>query len=197
MKALSQDFYNRSPLLVAPDLLGKILVRNLNDQIISGRIVEVEAYLSDKDEASHAFKGLTKRNASLFKSAGHTYIYSIHQQNCLDLVTEKENVPTSVLIRALEPIEGIALMQKFRKKENLKDLASGPGKLCQALQITKVLDGIDVTSKNSEIYLIDDGYNPQEIVTGPRIGISKAKENEYRFFIKGNKYVSKLANRNK
>lgn len=191
MKVLSEVFYDCSPLAVAPDLLGKILVRKLDNQILSGRIVEVEAYLAGQDEASHAFKGRTKRNESLFKKAGHAYVYSIHQQKCLDIVTEKEGVPTSVLIRGLEPLEGIEFMKQFRNKEKLTDLTSGPGKLTQALQIGKEFDGVDMTSESSLLYVLDDGYVQEKIVTAKRVGITKAVEKEYRFYIAGNSFVSK------
>lgn len=185
---LSKQFHNRSALVAAPELLGKILVHNVNGQIISGRIVEVEAYLANEDEAAHAFKGETKRTKSLFQEPGIAYIYSIHQQVCLDVVNK---VPTSVLIRALEPLEGIELMKVNRGKENLKDLTTGPGKLCKALGITKSLDGISLYSEHSQLTIQDDGFDNFEIVKTKRVGISKAKDFEYRFYIKGNPYISK------
>lgn len=190
MNVLNKEFYNKSGLLLAPELLGKILVRKFEDQEIVGRIVEVEAYLATEDEAAHAFKGETKRTKSLFLESGIAYIYSIHQQVCLDVVTK---IPTSVLIRALMPLDGIELMKKFRGKENLKDLTSGPGKLTKALGIPKEFDGINLTSDKSQLYIADDGfkYNDSEIGTSKRIGISKAQDFEYRFFVKGNPYLSR------
>lgn len=180
---IQRDFYNRSPLLVASDLLGKILVRQIGDQIRSGRIIEVEAYLGHDDEASHSFKGETPRTKSLFGSAGHAYIYSIHMYHCLDIVTDGPGIPTSVLIRALEPLEGVSHMQSARNKDLSRDLASGPGKLCQALGITKDLYGVDMTDFSSGLYVIDDGFKTQSIVTAPRIGISKSKEDLLRFLL--------------
>ncbi len=191
MRVLGKSFYNRDPLLVAPDLLGKVLVRKLNNKIISGRIVEVEAYLAFTDEAAHGFVGKTARNSSLFKSAGHAYVYSIHIYNCLDFVTQDIDVPSSVLIRALEPLEGIEFMKKFRNKENLKDLTSGPGKLCQALQITKEFDGVDITNSNLNLYVVDDEFSYGETTSGKRIGISKAKDDNFRFYVKNSLYVLK------
>ncbi len=191
MNILQKEFYNRSPLEVAVDLLGKIVVRKLDGQIITGRITETEAYLASSDEASHSFKGKTPRTQSLFLDAGHAYIHSMHTQNCFDIVTESIDVPSSVLIRALEPLEGIETMKKLRGKEELKDLTSGPGKLCKALSVTRSLDGIDLTKDNSELFIIDDGFVVQSVVKAKRIGISKAKEHEYRFYIKDNIYVSK------
>lgn len=183
---LNSEFFNQNPIIVAKTLLGKVLIRNHNHIIISGRIIETEAYLGQNDEAAHSFKGQTNRNKSLFKKGGTAYIHSIHMQNCLDVVTEGEGIPTSVLIRALKPIEGIEFMKSNRNKSNIKDLASGPGKLTQALKITKSHDGLDLTDPSSEIFVIDDGFIVLEsdIISGPRIGISKAKDAEYRFYIK-------------
>lgn len=191
MIVLTKDFYNRSPLLVAPDLLGKVLVRRFGNQILSGRIVEVEAYLAFSDEAAHSFVGKTKRNASLFKSAGHAYVHSIHTQNCLDIVTENIDIPSSVLIRALEPLEGIEFMKEFRKKENSKDLTSGPGKLTQALHIDMKFDGQDITDIKSFLYVMDDGFTQKDISQGKRIGISKAKDSDFRFCLKESLYISR------
>lgn len=181
--ALLKSFYNRSPLEVAPELLGKVLVRNLEGQIISGRIIEVEAYLAFVDKAAHGYIGKTKRNESLFGEAGRLYVHSIHMQNCMDIVTEGEGIPSSVLIRGLEPIDGIEVMKKLRNKEKLKDLASGPGKLCQALAIDKTFNGVDVTKNSSSVYVIDDGFEVGKVSKTRRIGLSKGVEEEYRFHI--------------
>ena len=191
MKVLTRAFYSRSPLDVAPELLGKILVRRLNGQTLSGRIVETEAYLAADDAAAHSAKGRTKSNASLFLPAGHAYVHTIHMQHCLDVVTETIDVPGSVLIRAIEPISGIEQMQKLRGKEHLRDLTSGPGKLCQSLAITRELDGIDITEGDSPIMIVDDGSALSEITRSGRIGISKATEYDYRFYIAGNPFISK------
>lgn len=190
MKILSAEFYNRPSDIVAKELLGKILVRNLENVRISGRIVEVEAYLPFVDEAAHSFKGKTKRNQSLFKAAGHAYVHSIHTQNCLDVVTDKVDIPGSVLIRALEPIDGIEKMKEFRNKENLYDLTSGPGKLTKALNITKELDGVDLIASQA-LFIVDDGFVAKDIFSGERIGISKAKDKQLRFYLKGNNFVSR------
>lgn len=191
MKILDNAFFERSPLEVAPDLIGKILVRKYNDQIISGSIIEVEAYLAITDSASHSFKGKTQRNQSLFGDAGRTYIHSIHQQHCIDIVTQGVGIPSSVLIRALERIDGIDLMKKFRGLEHLKDLTSGPGKLCSALNITKELNGINVTDENSQITLFADGCKFLNIVKGKRIGITKSTELEYRYYVNNNPFLSR------
>lgn len=186
MTVIPPSFFNRSPLLVAPDLLGKILLRTHQDMQITGRITEVEAYVAADDEAAHGHKGLTKRNASLFLSAGHAYVHRIHMQHCLDVVTEEKGTPSSVLIRVLHPIKGIEQMKLSRNKEKLEDLTSGPGKLCQALSIGMELDGVNMTDKNSPLQVLDDCYSVSSFQTSKRIGISKSQDFEYRFFIHGN-----------
>lgn len=188
---LPSTFYDRSPLLVAPELLGKVLVSVIGGETVKGRIVEVEAYLSANDAAAHGFKGPTQRNQSLFKRAGHAYVHRIHMQHCLDVVTEGEGVPSGVLLRALEPIDGIALMQRRRNRQRLQDLCSGPGKLTQALGITKNQDGIDMTQSTSELYIVADAVEIGRIGTSVRIGISQAKELEQRFFLVGNPHLSR------
>lgn len=192
MKILPYSFYNRDSALVGVELLGKILVRNLGGLILSGRIVEVEAYLPFTDPAAHSYRGKTKRTESLFKDAGSVYVYQIHMQHCMDVVTDTIDIPGSVLIRAIEPIEGIEKMKEFRGKEKLTDLTSGPGKLCKALNITKELDGVNMLQENSPLYIIDDGSKVSSgVIKGPRIGISKAVEHELRFFVKDSKYISR------
>ncbi|GAB4157148.1 MAG: DNA-3-methyladenine glycosylase [Candidatus Dojkabacteria bacterium] len=191
MKVLNNAFYNQDPITIAKALLGKLLIRNLNNQTLIGRIVEVEAYLGPEDAASHSYIGKTKRNQSLYLDGGHAYIHQIHMQNCLDIVVQARNSPRSVLIRALEPVKGIEQMEINRGRSKLEELTSGPGKLTQALEIDKSFDGIDVTDEDAPFYLADDGFKNFEIVSGKRVGISKAADFEYRFYIKGNRFVSK------
>lgn len=190
MLILPQTFYNRSPLLVAPELVGKILVRDLAGQLLTGRIVEVEAYLATEDPAAHGARGRTKSNAVLFHSAGSIYIHSMHRQHCLDIVTEGVDVPSSVLIRALEPLNGIEIMQQFRNKTQLRDLTTGPGKLTQALSIDKAFNGLDLTDPTTLLYVVTDDYQPEGIVARPRIGISKATDLNFRFYLQGSEYLS-------
>lgn len=182
---LKKSFYSRNPIIVAKELIGKILVRELNGEIISGRIIEIEAYNGLEDEAAHSYRGITKSNFPLFGPAGYSYVYSIHSHHCVDIVTGDLSNPTGVLIRALYPLSGIELMKKFRNKERLVDLTSGPGKICQALQITKELNNLDITKKETKLYIIEDNFSLKglEILSSPRIGISKAKEKKYRFYI--------------
>ncbi|MCA9380863.1 DNA-3-methyladenine glycosylase [Candidatus Dojkabacteria bacterium] len=148
MNLLIQRFYNGTPVAVAKELLGKIIINTQDNKRLSGRIIEVEAYEADKDEAAHSFKGKTERNKSLFLDAGHIYVHSIHGQYCMDIVTDEIDIPTSVLIRALCQIEGIEVMKKNRNKEKLKELCSGPGKLMQALGLDKNADGINLLTQN-------------------------------------------------
>jgi DNA-3-methyladenine glycosylase len=155
--------------------------RKLDGAVISGRIIETEAYLSETDPASHAYNGLSSRNASLFKSGGHLYIHSMHGHHCMDIVTESQGSPTSVLIRALEPLQGIEVMKQHRSQTRLESLCSGPGKLTQALAIDKCFDGIDTTNPTSPVQLYYDGYEPKQITQTTRIGISKATQLPYRF----------------
>ena len=194
--ALPRKFYNRDPVEVACELLGKWLVRAgswREKAMTAGRIVEVEAYLSRNDVACHANRGKTKRNATMFGPPGHAYVYSIHARFCMNVVTEPAGAASAVLIRALEPVEGLELMRRRRGREDLRDLARGPARLCEALDIDKDLDGWDLTG--GQRLWVADG-NPQEvrdedILTTGRIGIREGKGLPLRFFLKDNPYVSK------
>lgn len=190
---LPRDFYERETVTVAKDLLGKILVRKLDGSILAGKIVETEAYLPYADPAAHNFIGKTPRNEVLFGDAGFTYVHSIHKYHCIDITTEKSSIPGSVLIRALEPLNGIDEMKKLRNLNQLTKLTSGPGKLCQALDITRILNGVDVTNPNSEINLLNNKSKKEHITIAVRIGISKAADLPLRFYITDNPFVSKLS----
>ena len=199
------SFYARSTKLVARDLLGKTLVRLIynntlgNVQRISGIIVETEAYGFKNDAASHAYGGLTSRNAAMFGQVGRAYIYFTYgSQYCVNVsARSNEEDAGAVLIRALQPLEGIEIMKSFRKNDNHLSLTSGPGKLSQALSITKLLNGEDMTDPESKLH-IEDGFNPLAIVTTKRIGINQALDKKWRFVIadatrKG--YLNKYASR--
>jgi DNA-3-methyladenine glycosylase len=185
---LDRSFYERDAISVAKDILGKLLVRKIGTILLSGKITEVEAYLPFIDAAAHSYVGRTKRNKSLFGEAGHIYIHKMHGWNLMDFVVEFENIPGSVLIRSMEPKEGIDTMMKLRNTENVNNLTNGPGKVCEALQISAEFDGVDITSPNSPIYIVDlkEEKNIQ-IAETPRIGISKAKELNLRFVISNKK----------
>ncbi len=148
MNSINRSFYQRDTVTVAQDLLGKLLVRELNGQVLLGIIVETEAYTFD-DPASHTYCGKTARNAPMFGDVGHAYVYFIYGNHfCFNIVAKENDMPAgAVLIRALEPMNGIALMHKHRKKHNVRILTNGPGKLAQALHITKQHSGLDITQK--------------------------------------------------
>lgn len=190
---LDRGFYARDTVNVAKDLLGKILVRRLNDHILSGMIVETEAYRSSDDPASHSYRGMTNRNRVMFGEVGYSYVYFTYgMYYCLNIVAKDADTKAgAVLIRALEPLKGIEIMKKNRDKE-LYNLTNGPGKLTQALKIDKSLNGIDVT-KEGMLYVIN-GYkiDKEKIEATPRIGIKTALDKHWRFYIKDNKFVSKV-----
>lgn len=188
---LPRDFYDRDAVQVARDLLGKLLWRASSAGTIAGRIVETEAYLSRDDPACHACRGQTRRNASMFGPPGHAYVYSIHTRWCLNAVTEPAGVASAVLIRAIEPLTGIELMSAQRGTERARDLARGPGRLCEALAIDRELDGWDLTV-GRRLWIADGGVPPaeEEVAVGSRVGISRASDLPLRFVVAGNRFVS-------
>lgn len=190
---ITRPFYEQSTVQVARQLLGKYLVRKNFDGKTVGRIVETEAYVGPKDLACHASRGRTARTEVMFGAAGHAYVYFIYgMYYCLNIVTEAADHPSAVLIRALEPVEGIELMESRRRTENQRNLASGPGKLCQAFAIDKSLNGADVC--RSVIYVEDRGEPAPKIFATPRVGVEYAgkwKDKPWRFLIRGNEFVSK------
>ncbi|MEM5772791.1 MAG: DNA-3-methyladenine glycosylase [Candidatus Aenigmatarchaeota archaeon] len=191
MKLLEKKFFERSPEKVAKELLGKILVRKLNGKILSGRIVEVETYFGEEDPASRAYLGRPKHCVKLMKDEpGKILIYNVHNNWMLNVVAHERGKTGAVLIRAIEPIEGMEEMKENRKTENVFDLTKGPGKLSKALAIDKSLNGIDSTNEESQINFFDVGEK-FEIVRSHRIGVAKDLAKPLRFFIKGNKFVSR------
>jgi DNA-3-methyladenine glycosylase len=184
---LKRAFYNRAAIEVARDLLGKLLVHGPT----SGIIVETEAYLGGDDLAAHTARGLTDRTRVIFGPPGHAYVYFIYgMYECLNLVAEPEGHPGCVLIRALEPAAGIEIMQRRRPAaRKLEDLASGPGKLTLALEITRAQNGADVT-RGGLIVRAPSKPRKIDIAVSPRIGITKCADWPLRFFIRGNRFVS-------
>lgn len=185
---MSEKFYSRNATEVARDVLGKVLVHGKT----AGRIVEVEAYLGLEDLAAHASRGITDRTRVLFGPPGHAYVYFIYgMHECLNFVAEPEGQAGCVLIRALEPLAGIDLM--FRRREKAKrvdDLASGPGKLTQAMGITRKLNGSSLIAGPLTVRRLN-GEPPVQIDVTPRIGITQCADWPLRFFIAGNRFVSK------
>jgi len=201
-KLLARAFFNRDPRIVSTQLLGKLIVRREGRKRLAGRIVEVEAYLGADDAAAHAAAGRTARNEVLFGPPGHAYVYFIYGVHfCLNISCLPKDEAGCVLVRALEPVEGIEEMARarglqykeidFNLARNLRALASGPGKLCEALQITRVRDnGKDMLSRSSDLAVMDDGYRVKQVSTSPRIGITKSAEMPWRYLIEGHAFVS-------
>lgn len=190
---LSRSFYEQPTIDVAKQLLGKFLIHRHADATLVGRIVETEAYLGAHDLACHAAKGRTKRTEVMFGAAGHAYVYFIYGfYNMLNLVTETKDYPAAVLIRAVEPVRGIAQMKRNRNNGRLGNLASGPGKLCQAFAIDRSLNGQDVCGK---ILYVEDRREPTpKFDATPRIGVDYAgewKEKPLRFAVRDSQFVSK------
>jgi DNA-3-methyladenine glycosylase len=200
-KLLRRSFFNRDPRTVACELLGKLIIRREGRKKLAGRIVEVEAYLGAGDLAAHAAAGHTARNAVIFGPPGHAYVYFIYGVHyCLNISCLPEGDAGCVLIRALEPVSGIREMAKARgladldltTTRDLRKLASGPGKLCEALGITRPLDnGKDMLSPASDLQAMSDGFRVEEVAVTPRIGITKAAEMPLRYVIAGNTFLSK------
>lgn len=194
MVPLPRVFYERHPVQVARELNGKCVVRRTGNAILIGRIVETEAYTGFSDPASHAFRGKTPRNAVMFSRGGLAYVYFIYGSSfCLNATCTREGKPGAVLIRALEPLRGIREMRANRNlsRDSLPDLSNGPGKLCQALMITRGQNGIDLTQWG-ELMICGGGGDPRlKIGSSPRIGITRARTRKWRFFLDGNPFVSK------
>jgi DNA-3-methyladenine glycosylase len=194
-RPLPRGFFDAPPEQVARLLLGKILVRRGRGGPLAGRIVETEAYLGEHDAAAHAASGRTARNAVLYGPPGHAYVYNIYGLHaCVNVSCLPEGDPGGVLFRALEPLQGIPQMRRNRglsESASMHQLTSGPGKLCQALGITRATDnGLDFVSADSRLNLMEDDFRCGEIRVTPRIGISKAADWPLRFFLAGHSCVS-------
>jgi DNA-3-methyladenine glycosylase len=199
-RLISREFYENSPEKVASKLLGKLLVaQDSKGEPLAGRIVEVEAYLgphnNPPDPAAHTHRGPTPRNLVLFGPAGHAYVYSIYGQYfCMNISCERKGLAGCVLLRALEPVLGIARMARNRGLDEdapVRMIASGPSRLCIALGLTRPQhNGLDLTSATSPLQVRDDGFPESEVVITPRIGIKHAVEWPLRFALRGHACVS-------
>ncbi len=170
-------------------LIGKMLVRVLAEGVAGGRIVETEAY-GIGDPAGHAYRGITPRNRALFLERGHAYVYLAYGISfMLNVSSETSGVGAGVLIRAIEPTDGITIMERNRGTERLQDLTRGPGRLCAALEIDRGLDGIDLCQAGP-LWLGSDGRTSGEIGQSKRIGITRAADSVLRFYVRGNRFVS-------
>ncbi|MCS6768551.1 MAG: DNA-3-methyladenine glycosylase [Candidatus Nitrosocaldus sp.] len=195
---LARGFYSRDTLEVARDLLGRMLVRVMDGIVLSGMIVEVEAYTRD-DPASHAYRGMTARNRVMFGEVGHAYVYFIYGKHyCLNIVARSRDVEAgAVLIRAVEPVEGVEVMMERRgnglkSRMRLEMLTSGPGRLTEALGIDARHNGLDLTV-GGELY-VEEGYSISDdmVETTSRVGVVKGADRPWRFIIKGNRFVSRV-----
>ncbi len=202
MKKLPIQFYKRDDVvLIARELVGKIIVTNFNGEVTSGRIVETEAYIAITDRASHSYRGKrTARNEHMYAAAGTSYVYICYGMHHLfNVVTNKKDVPDAVLIRAVEPLSGIDIMLKRTGKIKLDNsLTKGPGNAAKALGISKINSGLNLL--DNDIYLAHDKFKIIENAIGasPRIGVESSGEAAllpYRFYLKGNKYVSSYPNK--
>jgi DNA-3-methyladenine glycosylase len=194
-RPLSRPFYARDSRVVAPELLGKVLVwRRPDEPELAARIVEVEAYCGAEDAGSHAFRGRTQRNATMFGPAGHLYVYFTYGMHwCANVVAGEDGVAAAVLLRAAAPLEGVETMRERRPAARRdRDLCSGPAKLCQAFGITGAHDGVDLL--HGEVLLLDDGTPPpvSPLVT-TRIGLSPGRgdEHPWRFAVAGDPNLSR------
>lgn len=200
---IKKEFYNRSALDIAKDLLGKVLVREVDGKVLRGKIVETEAYIGANDKACHAYNGRrTKRTEVLYEEGGISYIYFIYGlYHCFNVVTNKKDVAEAVLIRALEPLNEFDYISNIRYKKSyeeltkaqFKNLTNGPSKLCLAYLLDKDLNGVKLYEKGP-VYITDDSNEDFKIIETKRIGIDYAEEAKdflWRFYIKDNIYVSK------
>ncbi|HEX4605867.1 MAG TPA: DNA-3-methyladenine glycosylase [Candidatus Angelobacter sp.] len=200
-KLLRRAFFNRDPRIVSRELLGKLIVRKEGRKTLAGRIVEVEAYLGAGDLAAHSAAGHTARNVVIFGPPGHAYVYFIYGVHyCLNISCLPIGEAGCVLIRALEPVSGISTMATARgfsdldpaSARDLRKIASGPGKLCAALGITRPRDnGKDMVAPRSDLQVMDDSFAVDQIAVTPRIGITKSAEMPLRYIIEKNPFVSK------
>ena len=200
---VKKEFYNRSALDIAKDLLGKVLVREVDGKVLRGKIVETEAYIGANDKACHAYNGRrTKRTEVLYEEGGISYIYFLYGlYHCFNVVTNKKDVAEAVLIRALEPLNEFDYISNIRYKKSyeeltkaqFKNLTNGPSKLCLAYLLDKDLNGVKLYEKGP-VYITDDSNEDFKIIETKRIGIDYAEEAKdvlWRFYIKDNIYVSK------
>jgi len=198
LKKLPRSFYLRPTLTIAKELVGLYLCRRLREQVLIGRIVEVEAYLGAKDPASHAYRGKTKRNEVMFRKGGHLYVYFTYGMHyCCNVVTERAGIGHAILLRAVEPLKGVDAMMRNRGRpglmlsmKNLKNLCNGPAKLCQAFDIGRAENGTDLCGR--DVWLARDvkGGRRMSVARSQRVGITNGKEHRWRFFERHNPFLS-------
>lgn len=192
MDLLPRDFFDRPSPEVARDLLGSVLEHRTPDGLVAVRLTEAEAYAGEEDPASHAYRGRTARNATMYGDAGHAYVYFTYGMHyCINLVCLGPGTASAVLLRAGEVVEGVDLARRRRRRARDRDLARGPARLCEALGVHRPHDGADVCDP-TEPLRVREGVpvDPALVRTGPRTGVVAAKERPWRFYIEGEPYVS-------
>ncbi|HEY2934510.1 MAG TPA: DNA-3-methyladenine glycosylase [Acidobacteriota bacterium] len=189
-RPLPRKFFNRNALEVTRELMGKTLVRFLDHDVLTGRIVEAEAYIGEDDPACHAFRGLTPRTRVMYGPPGFSYVYFTYGMYfMLNVVCEREGFPAAVLLRAVEPLEGLDKMLELRKTAEPSKVANGPGKLCVAFDIKSELNAIDLTSKVSNLQICA-GQEVPTVKWSSRVGIREGTDKKWRCYIPGNRFVS-------
>lgn len=189
---LPRAFYARPTETVAKALLGTILVRREGEATTAARIVETEAYFGRDDRASHGYAGLTARTRVMFGPPGHAYVYFIYgNYNMLNIVTERAGEPAAVLIRAAEPLVGLGVMAARRGVPGPRGLTDGPGRLCRAMNITRTLNGVDLTAEDAPLYIAGRHGPAPRIVTATRVGITHDRDRLQRYYVEGSPHVSR------
>lgn len=190
------DTYD-SPVTVARRLIGQLLCRRTREGLCVGRIVETEAYLSEGDSAAHSVRGRNRKNDSMFGPAGRAYVYTIHARQCVNVVTEGRGIGSAVLIRAVEPLEGMSLMERRRRTDRRRDLCRGPARLCEAFQIGRDLDGWDL-ERGRRLWIKEVSAEPSmNIARSPRLGVTSAEDLLLRFFVHHSEFVSGTQTQNR
>ncbi len=190
LEVLPREFYERAPVIVAQELLGKRLLRKSEENFLEGIIVETEAYYGSDDPASRAYHGMKNYNKAMWEEPGRAFIYNVHNNWMFNIVAHEPDQIGAVLIRAVEPTKGVEIMRKNRLVENIFHLTNGPGKLTKALKINKSLNRISVFSGESEIVVANNEMQFR-IGSSGRIGVRKDLQKDLRFFIERNKFVSR------
>lgn len=191
MRPIPRTFYERDTATVARELLGKVLVHRASEGLTSGKIVEVEAYYGKGDPASRASRKRTRLNEIMWWHGGLAFVYMVHAQWLFNVTTEREGIPGAVLIRGLELVTGVKLMHRRRPVSNERELTSGPGRLTQAMGITRAHHGLDLTEARSELAIVEGEVERFEVASSHRIGVSRDLKRELRFYIRGNPFVSR------
>jgi len=194
LRKLPRSFYLQPTLRIARELLGKYLIHQDRNQKLVGRIVETEAYLGEKDPASHAYRGITKRNEVMFREGGCLYVYFTYGMHfCANVVTEEEGKARAVLLRAVQPIEGIALMKRRRgiRANTIQELANGPANLCVSLGIARRHNGVDLCGGEMWIASEEKSNLPIHTSVSTRVGIKNGRRHKWRFFVRDSPFVSK------